>query len=209
MGYKIYTKTGDKGTTSLIGGTRVSKDSARLEAYGTADELNSFIGLLRAELEEDRSSLPGNGTTSASEEDPNAELKEIDGVLKRIQNKLFNLGGFLATDTNATNTCEATEVSEEEVAFLEALIDKMQEELEPMRGFILPGGDRAISVCHVCRTVARRLERRMVTLLGEELNNSPKAKIALQYVNRMSDFLFVLSKKIAKIRKKELFLWEK
>ena len=97
MGYKIYTKTGDKGTTSLIGGTRVSKDSARLEAYGTADELNSFIGLLRAE------ELP----------------EEIDSVLNRIQNKLFNLGGFLATDRNVTNTCDATEVSEEEVAILE------------------------------------------------------------------------------------------
>jgi len=187
MSYKIYTKTGDKGTTSLIGGTRVSKDSARLEAYGTADELNSFIGLLRAQ------DLP----------------EDIDGVLKRIQNKLFNLGGFLATDTNVTNTCEATEVSEEEVAILEALIDKMQEELEPVHGFILPGGDQAIAICHVCRTVARRLERRMVTLFGDELDDNPKAKISLQYVNRLSDFLFVLSKKIAKMRKKELFLWEK
>ena len=187
MGYKIYTKTGDKGTTSLIGGTRVSKDSARLEAYGTADELNSFIGLLRAE------ELP----------------EEIDSVLNRIQNKLFNLGGFLATDRNVTNTCDATEVSEEEVAILEAWIDKIQEELEPVRGFILPGGDRAIALCHVCSTVARRLERRMVSLFGEELEDDVKAKISLQYVNRMSDFLFVLSKKIAKTRKKELFLWEK
>lgn len=187
MGYKIYTKTGDKGTTSLIGRTRVSKDSARLEAYGTADELNSFIGLLRAE------ELP----------------EEIDSVLNRIQNKLFNLGGFLATDRNVTNTCDATEVSEEEVAILEAWIDKIQEELEPVRGFILPGGDRAIALCHVCRTVARRLERRMVSLFGEELEDDAKAKISLQYVNRMSDFLFVLSKKIAKTRKKELFLWEK
>ena len=177
MGYKIYTKTGDKGTTSLIGGTRVSKDSARLEAYGTADELN----------------LP----------------EDIDSVLNRIQNKLFNLGGFLATDRNVTNTCDATEVSEEEVAILEAWIDKIQEELELVRGFILPGGDRAIALCHVCRTVARRLERRMVSLFGEELEDDAKAKISLQYVNRMSDFLFVLSKKIAKTRKKELFLWEK
>ena len=80
---------------------------------------------------------------------------------------------------------------------------------EPVRGFILPGGDRAIALCHVCRTVARRLERRMVSLFGEELEDDVKAKISLQYVNRMSDFLFVLSKKIAKTRKKELFLWEK
>lgn len=209
MGYKIYTKTGDKGTTSLIGGTRVSKDSARLEAYGTADELNSYIGLLRAELEVGADTLPASGTPCKLGGELNAEVNEIDQVLKRIQNKLFNLGGFLATDRNVTNTGEATEVSEEEVAILEAWIDKIQEELDPVRGFILPGGDRAIAVCHVCRTVARRLERRMVSLFGEELDDDPKAKISLQYVNRMSDFLFVLSKKIAKMRKKELFLWEK
>lgn len=187
MSYKIYTKTGDKGTTSLIGGTRMSKASDRLEAYGTADELNSFIGLLRAQ------NLP----------------EDIDAVLKRIQNKLFNLGGYLATDTNATNTCDATEVAEEEVHFLEALIDKMQEELPPMRGFILPGGSEAISLCHVCRTIARRLERRMVALFEDELEESQKSQICLQYVNRLSDFLFILSKKIAKMQKKELFLWEK
>ena len=194
MSYKIYTKTGDKGTTSLIGGTRMSKASARLEAYGTADELNSFVGLLRAKLEV---------------EPKDAELENIDAVLKRIQNKLFNLGGYLATDTNVTTTCEATEVAEEEVRFLEALIDRMQEELEPMRGFILPGGSEAIAICHVCRTIARRLERRMVALFEDELEDCPKSQICLQYVNRLSDFLFILSKKIAKMQKKELFLWEK
>ena len=198
MSYKIYTKTGDKGTTALIGGTRVSKASARLEAYGTADELNSFVGLLRAKLESE--------TFSSGQKE---ERKEIDNVLKRIQNKLFNLGGFLATDTNATNTCEATEIAEEEVRVLEALIDKMQEELPPMRGFILPGGSEAISICHVCRTVTRRLERHMVALFGEDSETSAKEQICLQYVNRMSDFLFILSKKIAKMQKKELFLWEK
>ena len=194
MSYKIYTKTGDKGTTSLIGGTRMSKASARLEAYGTADELNSFVGLLRAKLEV---------------EPRDAEVEEIDSMLKRIQNKLFNLGGFLATDTSVTQTCEATEVAQEEVIFLEEQIDKIQSELEPIRGFILPGGDEAISVCHVCRTVARRLERRMVALFDEESMTDPKVQNSLQYVNRLSDFLFVLSKKIAKMRKKELFLWEK
>ena len=194
MSYKIYTKTGDKGTTSLIGGTRMSKASARLEAYGTADELNSFVGLLRAKLDS---------------EPKNAEANEIDSILKRIQHKLFNLGGFLATDTSVTQTCEATEVAEEEVTFLEEQIDKIQNELEPVRGFILPAGDEAIAVCHVCRTAARRLERRMVALFDGEPMTDPKVQISLQYVNRMSDFLFVLSKKIAKMRKKELFLWEK
>ncbi|MBO4621840.1 MAG: cob(I)yrinic acid a,c-diamide adenosyltransferase [Paludibacteraceae bacterium] len=187
MAYRIYTKTGDKGETSLIGGTRMSKASARLEAYGTADELNSFIGLLRAKLNDE----------------------EIDAVLNRIQNKLFNLGGFLATDTNVTQTCDATEIAQEEIDILERLIDKWQEELPPVRGFILPGGSEAIALCHVCRTVTRRLERRMVALFGDELDDSPKAQNCLQYVNRLSDFLFILSKKIAKSEEKALFLWEK
>jgi len=187
MGYRIYTKTGDKGETSLIGGTRMSKASARLEAYGTADELNSFVGLLRAKIQDD----------------------EIDAILHRIQNKLFNLGGFLATDTRVTQTCEATEIDEEEIIILERLIDKWQEELPPVRGFILPGGSEAIAVCHVCRTVTRRLERRMVALFADELDDSPKSQICLQYVNRLSDFLFILSKKIAKMQENELFLWEK
>lgn len=184
---KIYTKTGDKGKTSLIGGTRVSKADLRLETYGTTDELNSFIGLLRAE------NLP----------------EQDDAVLRRIQNKLFNLGGFLATDTNVTTTCDATEIAQEEVRFLELAIDEAEKGLEPAKGFILPGGDRAISLCHVCRTIARRLERRMVELFGEENEQSAKAKICLQYVNRLSDYLFILSKKIAKTREIELFLWEK
>lgn len=187
MSYRIYTKTGDKGETSLIGGTRMSKASARLEAYGTADELNSFIGLLRAKLEDE----------------------EVDAVLNRIQNKLFNLGGFLATDTNVTQTGAATEIAEEEIRILESLIDKWQEELPPVHGFILPGGSEAIAVCHICRTIARRLERRMVALFGDELEKSPKSQICLQYVNRLSDFLFILSKKIAKNEEKALFLWEK
>ena len=196
MSYRIYTKTGDKGETSLIGGSRVSKASDRLEAYGTADELNSFIGLLRASLEK-------------SDQEERAEMLEIDGVLNRIQNKLFNLGGFLATDPLVAQTTESTEIAEEEVQILERMIDKWQEELEPVRGFILPGGDESIALCHVCRTVARRLERRMVVLFAADDSAGVKGEICLQYVNRMSDFLFILSKKIAKVRKKSLFLWEK
>lgn len=188
---KIYTKTGDKGKTSLIGGTRVSKADLRLETYGTADELNSFIGLLRAE------NLP----------------EEDDCILRHVQNKLFNLGGFLATDTSVTQTSEATEIAPQDVTLLETAIDRDEEGLPPVRGFILPAGDRAISTCHVCRTVTRRLERRMVELFAleneQENEQSAKAKICLQYVNRLSDYLFILSKKLAKIREIELFLWEK
>lgn len=184
---KIYTKTGDSGLTSLIGGTRVSKASLRLETYGTADELNSFIGLLRAK------SLP----------------EDLDAVLCRVQNKLFNLGGYLATDTATTTTSDATEIAPDEVTFLEQQIDAIQADLPPVHGFILPGGSEAIALCHVCRTIARRLERRMVELFGDCSQQSEKDKICLQYVNRLSDFLFILSKKIAKLEEKALFLWEK
>lgn len=183
---KIYTKTGDSGTTSLVGGERVSKADLRLEAYGTADELNSFIGLLRAK------SLPDG----------------VDDVLKRVQNKLFNLGGFLATDRSTTPLYPSCMVEAEEVARLEAEIDKMQADLPPVHAFILPGGDETIALCHVCRTVCRRLERRMVALFGEKEKSDEESKICLQYVNRLSDFLFILSKKCAKNNKIELFLWE-
>lgn len=183
----IYTKTGDKGTTSLVGGERVSKADIRLEAYGTADELNSFIGLLRAKP------LP----------------EGMDDVLRRVQNKLFNLGGFLATDRTTTPVYESCEVKEEEVRYLEQQIDAIQNELPPVHAFILPGGDETIALCHVCRTVCRRLERRMVSLFGDDAMRDEKDQICLQYVNRLSDFLFILSKKCAKNNKKELFLWEK
>ena len=207
----MYTKTGDKGTTSLVGGTRVSKGSLQLEAYGTADELNSLIGLLRAQ------ELP----------------QEIDGVLHRVQNKLFNLGGFLATEAEEVasqdeggvkrvrKTWESTEIAEEEVTILEKAIDEIQKELDEeeeekkqrgekiVRGFILPTGDEATCLCHVCRTVCRRLERRMVELFEAEGSGDKKSEICLQYVNRLSDFLFILSKKITKMRKNCVFLWEK
>jgi len=181
---KVYTKTGDKGTTCLIGGTRVSKADARLETYGTADELNSFIGWLRACKLDD----------------------EIDAQLERIQNRLFNLGGYLALDRQKCTPSAATSIAPEEVAFLEAAIDQMEAELPQLNSFILPGGSEAISRCHICRTVCRRLERLMVGLLQDECSEFDKN--ALQFVNRLSDYLFILSKKVAQIEKNELFLWK-
>lgn len=183
---KVYTKTGDKGTTCLIGGTRISKSELRLETYGTADELNSFIGLLRAKVQDE----------------------QIDAWLERVQQKLFNLGGYLALDRTKCEPTPATSVAMEEVTFLESCIDGMEAELEPMHAFILPGGSEAISCCHICRTVCRRLERRMVALFEAENDTTQETAMALQYVNRLSDFLFVLSKKVAKIEKNELFLWK-
>lgn len=183
---KVYTKTGDKGTTCLIGGTRIPKSDLRLETYGTSDELNSFVGLLRA------MPLPS----------------EIDSQLERIQNKLFNLGGYLALDQTKYAPTPATSVAEEEITFLEEAIDAMEAELPELKSFILPGGTESVARCHVCRTVCRRLERRMVALFPEVDAQSEWDRNALRYVNRLSDYLFILSKKLAKIEKSELFLWK-
>ncbi|MBQ9339206.1 MAG: cob(I)yrinic acid a,c-diamide adenosyltransferase [Paludibacteraceae bacterium] len=183
---RVSTKTGDKGTTSLIGGTRVSKADVRLEAYGTADELNSFIGWLRAAV----------------------DVAEIDEWLARIQNAMFCLGGYLALDQSKCAPAKGTSVERVEVMWLETLIDKMEAELPVVRAFIIPGGSEAISRCHICRTVCRRLERCITQLFGEEEKWSENDEIVLQYVNRLSDFLFILSKKIAQIEKNELFLWK-
>ncbi|MBQ0034679.1 MAG: cob(I)yrinic acid a,c-diamide adenosyltransferase [Bacteroidales bacterium] len=183
---KVYTKTGDKGTTCLIGGTRISKADHRIETYGTSDELNSFIGLLRAAVSNE----------------------EVDGQLKRVQNKLFNLGAYLALDREKCEPGPATSVSMAEVKWLEDCIDEMEQALPVLHSFVLPGGSEAISRCHVCRTVCRRLERHMVSLFDLLDDNSEEAKTALQYVNRLSDYLFILSKKIAQDEKNELFLWE-
>ena len=180
---KIYTKTGDNGTTSLVGGTRVSKADLRLETYGTADELNSFVGLLRAQQ------LP----------------KEIDAVLGNIQNKLFNLGACLATEKEKQHFVNDLQLTEEDVAALEKEIDRMNEELPVVRSFILPAGNTRVSLAHVCRTITRRLERRMVEL-GDEYGNS---ELCLQFVNRLSDYFFILSKKMAQIDECAIFLWEK
>lgn len=180
---KIYTKTGDNGTTSLVGGTRVSKADPRLEAYGTADELNSFIGLLRAEH------LPEN----------------IDRTMNIVQNKLFNLGACLATESDKQHFVKDLCISREDIVMLENEIDIMSEDLPVIRSFILPAGNKRVSLAHVCRTVTRRLERRMVELDGAFEGSEP----GLQFVNRLSDYFFILSKKLSQIDKCEVFLWEK
>lgn len=171
---KIYTKTGDKGQTSLANGKRVSKTDLRLECYGTADELNSWVGLLRART--------------------NNYQEQLD----RIQNLLFNLGARLA-DAPGEDW-----ITTQDVTDLELWIDQIQEQLEPLRAFILPAGNETIATCHLCRTVTRRLERLMVNLLAQNTND-----ITLQWVNRLSDFWFVFARKIAKDDKISLFLWKK
>ncbi len=179
----IYTKTGDDGTTSLVGGTRISKADPRLEAYGTADELNSFVGLLRAQ------SLPS----------------DADSLLNFVQNKLFNIGACLATEPEKAHFVSELVPTADDIALLEHEIDRYSAQLPAVHNFILPAGNTRVSLAHVCRTVTRRLERQMVTL-GTQYEGS---QLCLQFVNRLSDYFFILSKIIAQNDKCDVFLWKK
>ncbi|MBQ9236551.1 MAG: cob(I)yrinic acid a,c-diamide adenosyltransferase [Prevotella sp.] len=197
---KIYTKTGDAGETSLVGGIRVSKDSARIEAYGTLDELSSHLGLLVAMLRAD-------GTHSE-------EFAPVIEMLQRIQNDIFDISSMLATDAEALSKSSAAwvapylenmeqaakRIESEETPLLEQLIDKMNSQMEPLNSFILPGGSVAAAQCHVCRAVCRRAERRVVSI---------KVNVNVQkYLNRLSDYLFVLARKINIICRQEEKKWE-
>ena len=178
---KIYTKTGDKGTTSLVGGTRVPKTHIRLEAYGTVDELNSNLGLLITYL------LDG---------------KDKD-FLQQVQDRLFAVGSHLATDREKMELKEASIISSEQVEMVEREIDRLDTLLPPLSAFILPGGSRGAALCHVCRTVCRRAERRILAL-AEQVEISSEL---LAYVNRLSDYLFVLSRKMNQDDKKGEIFW--
>jgi len=168
---KIYTRTGDKGTTSLVGGKRVSKTDPRLEAYGTIDELNSFIGLMQSVM------------------DGKAETEEN---IRWIQQKLFNIGGCLATDTASFQLPDSCKVLASDVERMEKMIDAAQEGLPEQRSFILPGGTQAASFAHVARTVCRRAERLIIALP----NDATAPSELLQFINRLSDYLFVLARRI-------------
>ncbi|WP_276366553.1 cob(I)yrinic acid a,c-diamide adenosyltransferase [Chryseolinea sp. H1M3-3] len=178
---KIYTKTGDSGTTSLFGGKRVTKADARIDAYGTVDELNSFIGLVRdQEVNKNRTQ-----------------------VLIRIQNTLFVIGAILATEPGNTKV-KIPSLHEDDVLFLEKEIDSMDAELPPLRFFILPGGHTAVSFCHVARTVCRRAER-LTTALYDQEKSDP---LVIKYLNRLSDYLFVLSRMMTKELGVEEVAWK-
>jgi cob(I)alamin adenosyltransferase len=167
---KIYTKKGDEGMTSLIGGTRVSKDELRIEAYGTIDELNSFTGWLR--------DLAGGS--------------DINETLIEIQDRLFTIGSHLAADPEKSKM-KLPEIIENDILFLESKIDRMNESLPEMKSFLLPGGHPAVSCCHVARCVCRRAERLIVHLSKQETVE----KIILKYLNRLSDYYFVLSRRLS------------
>lgn len=184
---KIYTKTGDKGTTALFGGARVPKSHIRIDAYGTVDELNSYIGLVK--------------DTYANE---NAKK-----LLNRIQDRLFTVGAILATDPekaklkNGKDRLNIPKISEADIEQLENEIDVINESLPPMTHFILPGGHPSVSYCHITRCVCRRAERLATALFTIE----PFEEKVLQYLNRLSDYLFVLARKISKDVNAEEVKW--
>jgi cob(I)alamin adenosyltransferase len=183
MALKIYTKTGDKGTTSLIGGTKVPKSHLRIEAYGTTDELNSHIGLCRDLLTDEKS-------------------RE---VLLEIQDRLFTIGSSLACDPIKEPKMRIPDLKEKDITLLEKEIDRMNETLEPMKSFILPGGNITISQLHIARCVCRRAERCCVRL---ELESLEVDSIILKYLNRLSDYIFVLSRYAAHLLKVEEIKWK-
>ncbi len=179
MANKIYTKTGDKGTTGLFGGARVSKDDVRLEAYGTIDELNSFLGYLKDGVEDDN----------------------ISTLLYKIQNSLFNAGSILATDPDKPELKMTFDnaITQE----LEKAIDFMQEDLPALLNFILPGGHPQVSLCHILRTVTRRAERRVVSL-SELVETDIEISI---FLNRLSDYFFVLARFLGKQLNAKEIIW--
>ncbi len=178
---KIYTKTGDKGTTSLVGGTRIAKSDLRIEAYGTVDELNAYIGLLN-DLE------------------VNASRREF---IKEIQDRLFTIGALLASEPDQHKK-RIPDLHLSDIAALEQAIDSMNEHLSPMRFFILPGGNMAVSYGHIARTVCRRAERLVVRLAAE----TSVEELVVQYLNRLSDYLFILCRAMAKDLGVEEVAWK-
>lgn len=184
---KIYTKTGDTGQTALIGGRRVSKADLRIDTYGTVDELNSWIGLVRDQ--------PVNETR-----------KEL---LKEIQDRLFTVGAELATDPGNAPKRAMPAIVPDDVALLERAMDAMDAELPELRAFVLPGGHEAVSFCHLARTVCRRAERLVITLNDESAQSGGSVdELVLQYLNRLSDYLFVLSRKMVLELNAEEIAWK-
>lgn len=184
---KVYTKTGDKGTTALFGGTRVPKHHIRIDSYGTVDELNSHIGLIR-------------------DQEIDVRSKEI---LMHIQDRLFTVGAVLATDPkkmtlkSGKDRLNIPRIDEEDVALLETEMDVMDEKLPPMTHFVLPGGHTTVSYCHIARCVCRRAERLATALYELE----PFDEYTLKYLNRLSDYLFVLARKLSLDLQAEEIKW--
>lgn len=179
----VYTRTGDGGMTSLNGGERVPKTDVRVEAYGTVDELNAHLGELVTYL----------------------EVEADRRLLTSVQSDLFTIGAYLATDSSRGEKGGMKVVGDEDVARLERAIDEAEDGLPAWRGFVLPGGSRGAAVCHVCRTVCRRAERRILALAAV----APVAPEVRAYVNRLSDYLFVLSRRMLFLEGRDEIIWKK
>jgi len=196
---KIYTRTGDLGLTSLVGGIRISKDSERIEAYGTIDELSSNLGLLASLINEGPAELQDSG-------------KQITAVIERIQNNLFNVSTYLATDTSQTPIYPSAKFNPEEITFIENEIDRINSSLPELNSFIIPGGCLCSSQCHVCRTVCRRAERRIVKLISTLTASTNETEAfnsdILKYINRISDYLFVLARNLNFLYNTEEKTWK-
>ena len=187
---RVYTRTGDKGETALVGGKRAPKDSPRIEAYGTIDELNSIVGLARVFNEERLKKGKAH--------------RFLDEVLRKIQDELFDLGSELATPADFTRE-GMYRVGEREVKRLEETMDQCQKDLEPLKSFVLPGGGKIGAYLHQCRTVCRRAEREILRLSRtEEIGEWP-----VKYVNRLSDLFFVLSRWVGKHLGEKEYLWQR
>lgn len=183
MAFRIYTKTGDKGNTSLIGGTKVPKNDIRIETYGTVDELNSWIGFINDSLNDE----------------------EWKGELKEIQDRLFTIGSSLATDADKEPRMKLPDLLQSDVEFLEECIDAMTAALPPMKSFILPGGHTTVSSIHIVRCVCRRAERLCVNMQQNDLFVDEKV---IQYLNRLSDYLFTLARSVAQKLGAEELPWK-
>jgi cob(I)alamin adenosyltransferase len=187
---RVYTRRGDRGDTDLVGGKRVPKDDPRIDAYGTVDELNAILGVVRA--------------VNAAESRRVAATRELDVMLRRLQNELFDVGAELATPPDGF-VAGMFRVGANEVKALETLMDRCQRDLQPLKSFVLPGGGRVSAFLHVARTVCRRAERDVLRLMRhEEIGEFP-----LAYLNRLSDLLFVLSRWMGHHLGEAEFLWER
>lgn len=177
---KIYTKKGDSGTTSLIGGTRVPKYDLRIEAYGTVDEVNAYLGLIHDQ----------------------DEARDFRPLIQVIQHHMFTIGSLLAADPG-NHQFKLPELKEDDVRLLELSIDKMEKELQPLKNFVLPGGHKANSLAHVARCICRRAERRVVELSDQ----SEVDPLIMQFLNRLSDWLFVLARYFSQITRSQEMVW--
>ena len=187
---KVYTRTGDGGSTRLAGGQQVSKDCLRVEAYGTVDELNASIGVVRA--------MNGEGNHAAT------SAKQLEQDLRWVQNKLFDMGGILATAPGQVFKNMPT-IKAQDATRLERMIDRCQKDLVPLKEFILPGGGRVAATLHQARTICRRAERICVRLIREETLDAQ----IIKFLNRLSDALFVWARWAAKTQGEPEFLWER